>query len=220
MLRDDIYNFDALDEAEKITGKDYHDDRNTALLGMLLQMEHSRNQNQMLKQMNDTTFCMDYQSYIEVAKDVGFKQVDEWKFSSEYSDKEVMSHWLSDDGMYLIVESFQHSSRNSAYLYFAWESDITTYKLGLHCSCHYLDGKDKKTITIGDLDVRIGLRHAVELLRANGTFLNPFPEPRKRIKIPYSDTKNYDYDNYETAMEKRIKMLHPDIKKLLNLKDE
>lgn len=215
-LHDSVYRFDALDTAQKITGKKYQNDKETESLATLLHLSHSRNQEQMLKQMNDTTFSMGYKAYLDIVKDLGFVQVDEWVFSSKYHSQEQFSHWLLD-GMYLIVESFnEYNSRNRAELYFAWKSDKRTYDVGIECSQRYYK-ENGVTISLCSLDARVGLRHSIEVLKQHGTFVNPFPEPYDFISIPYGDYEAGEYRQYCKAKAKRLKMLHPEIKKLLNL---
>src|ERR1035437_7914901 len=71
LLRESL-KFDALDTAEKITGKSYKDDSSTSFLGMALMHQNNAIKNRVLKLNDDTTFSATVVHYLSVLKDEGF----------------------------------------------------------------------------------------------------------------------------------------------------
>lgn len=55
---EELLDFDALDSAEKVTGKSYKEDEGTSNLGLFLQISKSRILKDRLERMNDTHFSM------------------------------------------------------------------------------------------------------------------------------------------------------------------
>ena len=52
----DVLSFDALQEAENLTGKSYKDDKATEALGFIAHIQNGKRKEQMLKSLGDTTF--------------------------------------------------------------------------------------------------------------------------------------------------------------------
>ena len=70
-----ILNFDALSEAEKITGKSYKEDQDTSNLGMFLHMKMGEEKKRLLIGRSDTHFNMTEAESLQIFKMNGFKIV-------------------------------------------------------------------------------------------------------------------------------------------------
>jgi hypothetical protein len=76
-------NFDPLAEAEKITGKNHREDKTTIDLGLLFHLFKSKENEQILTEMDDTHFNCNVVDYLAIAKNIGFKVIYSEKFETE-----------------------------------------------------------------------------------------------------------------------------------------
>jgi hypothetical protein len=115
----DLMKIDPLLEAERITGKSYKEDEETSRLGLAISMEMNHKLNKLLEESRDTTFCMDYEPYLEAVERLGFREIRRQEFSrySEY-DGETKDEFrlYYRDGWLISVDSFR-GKRNTANLF-------------------------------------------------------------------------------------------------------
>lgn len=215
MIDKDILNFDPLSCSEKITGKSYKEDKDTEKLGVYFHLVHNSNKKQMLMQNLDTYWAMPYENYISVVKDLGFKKLDEW-----YHDKEIMTHWYHDAGLYLVTETHTWEDSNTpnlntAHLYFSWISNEHHDNYGIRPSGSYFKVEGKYGFQ-GDIDVREGLRFNVETLLSNGTLV-PYNEPATFVNVISHVERNLEHEEYMKLKREKMSRLPKEIKKVLNI---
>ena len=71
----DMLNFDALQEAEKITGESYKKDGATESLGFGMHILHSQQKEAMLKSLGDSTFNNTEENYLKIVESIGFESL-------------------------------------------------------------------------------------------------------------------------------------------------
>jgi len=110
--------FDALLEAEKVTGKSYKEDSATQNLGLLLHVQASRAKRNHLKSRNDTYYSIHWAEFKTICSQNGFTTLLQDNFVGEggkYEDEFFIAH---RGGIVLKAESFQGVHTNSATVYF------------------------------------------------------------------------------------------------------
>jgi len=70
-----VLNFDAIQEAENITGKSYKENRATESLGFAMHIDSSKRKYDLLSSLGDTTFTNTEENYLRIASSIGFKSV-------------------------------------------------------------------------------------------------------------------------------------------------
>jgi len=70
-----ILDFDALQAAEKVTGKSYKEDKATEALGFLGHIESSKRKTELLKSLGDSTFSNTEEDYLNIVSSIGFESV-------------------------------------------------------------------------------------------------------------------------------------------------
>lgn len=70
-----LLNFDALHEAEKVTGKSYKEDGGTESLGFLWHIENSQKRKALLTKLGDSTFSNTEEDYLNIVKSIGFESL-------------------------------------------------------------------------------------------------------------------------------------------------
>ena len=126
---DRLLNFDALSQAEDMTGEDYHVSETTSALGMLMHIENGKRKRELLKSMNDTHYSIDFLDAVQIALDLGFEPVyaqykERLKERSYHQDDEYRSahynaYWR--DGILLILESYG-PTLNTGSIYFNYRN--------------------------------------------------------------------------------------------------
>jgi hypothetical protein len=218
--------FNPLDAAEKITDKDYHDDKDTAMLGMIIHMDHSHIKKQLLIQNNDTYFGMSLEFYITTFKEIGFQEIyhEVFKCSSTNTDEDLYCFWEPKRGILLKFDTYTSSTKglNGGHVYFNWKSADPHYHL-YGCSQHWLDDD---TI-VGDFDCREGVRFRLEDMDSKGQFISPWKErPFNWISThedhnrPEIRSGNYNFHHLYKVTEERLIKFPPEIQKLIPPKGE
>ena len=98
--------FDAIGEAEKISGKSYKEDKYTGILGMLLMMDNREDKNKLLDLNDDTKLSNDLDNYLRIVKDEGFEIIYKEDFLSNHNDKEsLFIMWNDKEGILLCFDT-------------------------------------------------------------------------------------------------------------------
>lgn len=283
----EILNFDALANAEKITGKSYKEDKLTEAKGFVDFLKNNRLKENLLSSMDDTCFCETEQSYIRKVTDFGFKSLLVEPFINEDGIEERLHiMWHYDYSILLVLDTYTYSddgswgkagkevpppSRNGGKLYYNWSpkykksrysltssggfvyngdtgisfgaefnKDLTPhllprelrdiepkwkdqpyeqfkveYKEWVEKVESYLSDKDIIYIWSGDYDCREALKHHINQLSENGTFLKQWKECPFIWLIHYMDTKEDGYD-YVSINKERLSKLPIEIQGAIN----
>tara|TARA_R110000851_G_scaffold47424_2_gene115155 strand:- start:9388 stop:10257 length:870 start_codon:yes stop_codon:yes gene_type:complete len=70
-----VLKFDALHEAEKVSGKSYKEDKLTEALGFLGHLSNVTKKRELLESIGDSTFSNTEENYLEIVKSIGFESV-------------------------------------------------------------------------------------------------------------------------------------------------
>jgi hypothetical protein len=218
--------FDPLDIAEKITNKDYHNNKDTSMLGLALHMDHVQVKKQLLIQNNDVHFGMSLESYIDTFLDIGFVLFynEEFKCSSTGTMESLHCLLEKRRGVMLIFDTYTMSKKglNGGDVYFNWKANDPHYHL-YGCSQHLIEDD----IIVGYFDCREGVRFRLEDMDSKGKFITPWKErpfhwisTHEDHKHPETKEHNYNFHHLYKATEERIAKFPPEIQKLIPPKGE
>lgn len=181
--------------AEEMTGRSYKEDKHTADLGMLLQLDLNRKRESALIAAGDTTWSGNLQNMLTVLDDEGFDQVFERSFSTSWGREALIYLW-HPEGILAKVESWRLTKVNTADILFNLQ--LPDFQWMPHCSGYF--SKLGEHVFVGHMDVRVGVRHRLAGLRAAGRFINPWLEAypstgladRAQLQEDYRGFKLYD----------------------------
>jgi len=236
-MTDDLLKFDSLDTAEKMTGKSYKDDADTAKLGFALHMQKNELTRRILTSQDDMTFGGTLATYLRLLNDLGFEKVFEEKFVDR--EKEIKSEetyyifWHPIKAILCTFDTYwKQKSLNSAKWYFSFKpNDPENFWSKFSLSGHFwIPGgwqqnppkdqpEDKsKWIWVGYWDAREAIRHQMKKFDDNGFFANPWPESQHLQLNHYMDwdkCRQGDYSHAAIETERRFNLLPEKIKKSL-----
>lgn len=196
--------FDALDTAEKITGKSYKEDGVTTAFGLLLQAENSERKIRALQDSEDVHSRITFVEYLGIATRLGFKLVHEEQFTaiSPFKEEEPVEETFCilfhpDKGLLLRLESYSRwypdgARVNTAELYFNFEPTEKVWPTGGFSGglCRNTD----RYVYVGHKDVREGLWHFIQNMEQQGEFLSVWIEQPFLWLLTYMDSNEEGYD--------------------------
>lgn len=182
-----LLSFDCLAEAERMTGKSYKENEAVVGLGMALNMDVSKQKEQILKSSFDTTFDSKLSYYLEVMSDLGFQEAyhREFQGSCEKPDHHYVM-FQPELGILLNFDTYFGDSVNGGKYYYNLEANrdpegkIISIPFQTTSSGCMRDG-----IWAGDHDCREAVRFKINRLKLHGTFLKSWK------KKPYISLTNY-----------------------------
>ena len=221
-----LLEFDSLDVAEQITGKDSHDDEPTVGLGMLLMWKNSDHKKQALQGRNDSYWAMPLDEYFEVVEAEGFKQVlalpfvGKWKGEPD-TDDTLYVYWKADEGLLLEFNTY-HDNLNGGNCYFNLKLNEGVESAPGGFSGHYAEGG----YLIADIDCREALRFHLQQYRKVGVFMPIWKEQpflglnhwmdwrdENGESIPYVYSK--EPSRADIATQERIAMLPTEVREAI-----
>jgi hypothetical protein len=219
--------FDPLDKAEQITGKSYKESKATEALGFLFMQNHSAAKHNLLSRRGDTTFTMDFDSYVKLVESQGFEKIHEHHFSDDRQKDEIYQVWFHEIGLILACDSFG-SARNLASVYYNWKpNEFSSSHSILHSGSWYVPNKSRaeflsmnqkdwqeQAIWVGHFDAREALLFELNRLMKNGQFLSPWVQRPFLWFVDYSQTRGKEYDCNKITNDV-IKTFPKKVKKLL-----
>jgi hypothetical protein len=215
---DRLLKTDPLGDAEKITGKDYHDAETTAI-GFGILREVSAKKTAILWMNDDTLFRNKLDRYVEIIEKNGFEQVLDIPFLRE--DRICTEHLFvyanTTDGLLLVFDTYMGDDVSGGSIYYNWIPnegveifDFISSGFVFKKSREHYD--DDIRILAGSHDCREALIYNMQQLRANGTFLTTWDEHKTLWLIHHGDNK---YDCYSGIINERIAMLPDNIKHMI-----
>lgn len=197
-----LLSYDALNEAEKMTGGSVNDEASLAHgIGMANFFENNAKRQKTLSALDDTTFHCSMENYLRIAKEIGFEHVLEIPFVSKaYGDEKLVNERfivLWRNGLLLTCDTYDGQSRNTSELHFnvkpRKDEDYSTIPGGGTGFEH-----DGDWVRIGTMDVREGLRFHIEEIEELGIILE------KWVQRPYLHLlhhKDWDKHDWRTAKD-------------------
>ena len=211
--------FDALNAAEKITGRSINDgDRPAGEIASMLLQENEDRKRELLLINNDTTFFDTLEHFTAVILDMGFDLALREDFISDSSldgrnkGQESFYIYAHRDGMLLAFDTFWGDKMNGGHLYYNWVPNSVNDRSGAagigsfkeHPEGVEFDGR--RLIWVGDHDCREALRLKVNRLRKHGRFMPKWGKAPFLWLMHHQDIKAKDYD-YEALNKARIAKL-------------
>ena len=179
---DSVFDFDPLHAAEKVTGEDYHDSKETTGLGMLFHISHTARKRDLRKSMNDTFMGISVGEYIMRAEELGFETIYIEEFMSHSSGKMEKQYimWQPVLGILLNFDTWS-GCINGGHFYYNYIFDYKdAFKKGINPTSSGRFNTDQygKLIWCGDHDCREGLKYEIIKMAIIGEFLpNWFERP-------------------------------------------
>jgi len=216
-----LLNFDALDSAEKITGKSYKEDKATESLGMLLHMTGVAESRAALQASRDTWHGMPLNKYLEVVKEIGFEQVYKVDFHSHSSEKtETFFVFFSPGkGLLLCFDTYGTDHVNGGHVYFNLKRNSAEDWPNFGFSGGVAESD--QNVLVGSVDCREGLRFNVEEMEKSGKLLPKWIERPHLWLLHHGDThdKEYEFDRYDKIIEERINLLPESVRASITPKE-
>lgn len=211
---DEMLRFDPLDAAEKITGENHKSSTRTTGLGMLLMMNNNDRKRKALHERGDTCFTEETDNYQRIIQKNGFKKVLELDFitkkgyDSQKEQPEKFFVYWHDDGLVLVMDTSNLTTRNSAKVYYNWRpKDYKNIRVTSSGSFDYEDGQPsirydykkepdpnngRPMFWTGDHDAREAIVHNMDALREHGEFMRPWKKAPFLWFLHHGDTDNRD----------------------------
>lgn len=201
---DKILNYDALYEAEKITGHSYKEDEGTMALGMLLHMEHGKRKQDELALRGDTYWNMPYAEAIDVFRGQGFETVWAYAYVDERGrNRQASALW--SEGILIVADEYE-GKLNTAKMEFNWVpnegEDFTKFfhnqiSGGMeHRSEGFDDVEGDPWVGVADIHIVEGFVHKLEKLRASGQLLKTWYVTDNLLSI-YSINFDHEWKSRE-----------------------
>jgi hypothetical protein len=151
--------FDALAEAEKVTGKSYKEDKTTESSGLFFDIYNGERKARLMDLTNDTKFSETEDDYLKKAEEAGFEVVLKIPFTTKDGIVErfyVMFHYkysillkwdtytCGDDGSWAKAgKKVPPASRNGGSFYYNWSPKKEAFKHGCTSSGGFVGNGDK-----------------------------------------------------------------------------
>jgi hypothetical protein len=215
-----ILEFDALSEAEKLTGADCYEDAVTQNLGVGMFLVNAAIKQQELCDRQDTRWSMDYLEYLSIVTDLGFEVIKIWDIAQEDDRTEqVLFLWHKETGVPLVFDTYKGYT-NSAHIYGNWIPNDPEHR------CRYTStgcwSAIREDVWCGEWDAREAFRFQFEQLCKHGTFVSPWVDmewPAFRPIVSQDYPKDMEWEEKKRVVEEiarqRFKTLPADIQECL-----
>ena len=201
MLRE-IVNFSSTQTADDFVGESGEISES---LSLRLHLETLGMREQILGSTGDVHRGVSYAQYLSIAHEEGFDTVLEDLFESEWGSSERYTILWRQDGLLLVLESYESHSVNSAILYFNFEPNDVSRSGQIHDLTGSIIPWASLVID-GRADVRDGLRLKLRTLPQHGNFLPQWVHDPHLWLIHYGEARSEggDYDEYSRDRISRL----------------
>lgn len=182
----ELLQFDPLDVAKKMTGKDYHDDQETGALGFLLHLKKSQQVKQVMQEREDSYYGISFIEMEKIVKDLSFQEIYSENFQGRSSHQQEILKFFWNGSILLAIDSYG-SDLNSAHIHFnlKFNNDDDFHKfVGIGCSGHY---NNEHSCWVGTKDVREGFKLFIEETTKLGEYLTTWVESPWLYLHAYTD---------------------------------
>lgn len=175
-----VLSIDPLSEAEKITGNEDKNDKDTTRIGLALQIEKSKVLDRLLDDIRDTKFVSKLSEYLSIVQGFGFKIVYAEDFKADRRDEKMYILWHDDLSILLRFDTFTwgHESEgnvNGGNFYYNWVPHGGVNRWDLTSSGGFFS-EDKAPVWVGDHDCREAIITKIKALFENGTFVKEWKD--------------------------------------------
>lgn len=203
--------FDPIAVAEELTGKSTKDSDEPAWVGLGLQMGLNKHKEELLKLNDDTHFGITIPEFQRLLGRMRFTMILEDAIpKGEYSEGDFYRiYWHEVDGILISFDSFNGDKCiNGGNVYLCFRGPRWNLP---SCSHGNLEGD----VDYVGHDIREGLRHFLNAVRATGQIVPNWPRKPWLWLLHYMDTKTKDYDHDSITMG-RIKRLPKSVQERIN----
>jgi len=211
----ELLKYDALAEAEKISGKSYKEDDGVSFLAMALMRENNETKGELLDLNDDTKLNNKLDKYLRITKEEGFEIVLKEDFVYEGQSDALYVLWNDEDGILLKFDTYWSDDVNGGSFYYNWipnELDNSSWRGTITESGGFADKRGE--VWAGHHDCREALRLHLHGLREKGTFVKPWVKNQFLWLLHYADTKDKNY-NYHAINAQRIAKLPENVQKCI-----
>lgn len=208
--------FDALSEAERVSGQSYKEDDATSKLGLAMHVMHIQNKERLLRESGDSYFSMRFWDHKNLYLGLGFSMVWREYFTGSGGD-EIYAVFWHPEGLLATLESYGGERTNSAKMYYNYSHPDVYFDWKLKSSGHY-----NGDVWIGDHDAREGICYNLDALRAEGEFLPVWVERPWLSLMNYAEGRELDglsYDErsqiYKQTTERKISELPEHVRRAI-----
>lgn len=139
--------FDALSEAEKITGKSYKESESTSSLGFLLHILKGQEMKQMLSKADDTQFSNTVKDYLRITGNFGFEVVYKEPFMSDRCEENLYVLFQKELGILICFDTFtwgdsKEVNVNGGNMYYNWSPNSLNMRHLTSSGSFYFAEKD------------------------------------------------------------------------------
>jgi hypothetical protein len=115
-----VLNYDALSEAENLTGKSYKEDKATEAVAMLNHIKHGEKKRMMLNKLQDSNGHNTVDEYLKIVESIGFKTILTEKFYGSLCSAEETLYimWHDEYSILLKFDTFNGTHVNSGNFYY------------------------------------------------------------------------------------------------------
>lgn len=206
----DALSFDPLGAAERITGASYKDDATTSSLGFGMALAHNQHKEALLKKTADSYFSMSFAEQMDLFAGLGFDEVYRETFDGGHGTDTYVILW-HPDGLLATCESYMGTHRNTAKVHYNYRHQSGGYPGYRLIS----SGRLEDDVWIGDHDAREGIRHNLDAMRAEGTFLAAWVERPFLSLLNYAEYKG-GRPQFEAIREAKIAALPEHVRKAIS----
>lgn len=203
---DKILRTDPLAEAEKLTGKSYKDDEETAAMGLLMHMANARRRNHLMEANGDSTFRSREEDYIRIIESIGFEKVWMDVFEGRVTkEREYIFHNPAGFLLYFNTYTWEvgDCNVNRAEIFFNWKSNDAKNLFPNACS----GGLNDDLVFCGNMDAREAVIHNVTKLLRTGQMHTPIDRKRTWIWfVNYIESSVEGYDHKAITQSKMVQL--------------
>lgn len=210
MSTSELLQFDALSEAEAMTGLSYKTDTTTERLGTALHMAVVKVRQNKLAVQGDTGLSNTLADYLAVLSDIGFVELGRWSFVGRtYRDEPphtehsyLFGHKAK--GILLFFDTYRGEQVNGGNFLYNWRPNADNDQWHGVTSSGHLAQTLEDRVWVGYHDCRQALRHNIRQLEAAGEFVTPWLEAPH---MWFAGHNEYDRDAGYPALGAKVNKL-------------
>jgi hypothetical protein len=214
---DEALGYDAIAEAEKLTGKSYKEDSAVAFLGLALtKIQREKTSAELFLNRDTDCFNQSWSEFCDVIEEIGFELVLSDPFSNPHNrnSEELRIYWMPG---FLLRGTSYMGSPNDATMYFEFVPELKNYFVALNGCSHGPTDKFRNggpPHFVCSYDSRQGLRNKLDQLKAAGHVPEIWEDDPFLWLLDYKQTKKVGYD-YKAINAERISRLPEHVRRMI-----
>jgi hypothetical protein len=220
---DKLLKYDALHDAEKMTGGDSADPKSIAHhLGIQNFFENKEKKKEALHALDDTTYHEPLSRYLRIAREIGFEVALEVPFKGSMGLETFYVLWRR--GVLLYFDTYDRRTQlNGGSFWYNWEPAQGLQEAWRYTSSGGYARHGESRVWVGHHDCREALRHHISQLEVHGKFLENWEEQGYLQLLHHGDENDleqagrpYDLDRTDRITKSRIALLPEHVRKAIS----